>query len=84
MAPTRMAAWSSSWTTSPPRGLAGARADALVLVAAAVEGSSYVEVASAGDDTMVVDALTGMVDEQTPFRSHGHMLQLRIRLRHTG
>jgi hypothetical protein len=34
---------------------------------------------SGSEDALVVDAVTGLLDDQTPFRSHGHTIRFRVR-----
>jgi hypothetical protein len=62
------------------RGPARLRGDALALIARVAEGSTFIDVGDE-DGVLVVDAVTGMMDDQTRFRSHGHTLRLRIRAR---
>jgi hypothetical protein len=70
------------------RPLAAVRADAFALVGQVAETSSFVRVAetpshvgtmSSGQRAMVqVDVVTGLLDDETSFASHGHTLRLRI------
>jgi hypothetical protein len=58
---------------------AGLQADALRLVGLIIEGATFVELEERGfDDTVVIDIVTGMLDDQTPFKAHGHTLRLRV------
>ena len=50
------------------------------LLGLVIEGATYIEAAAwAADDVLVLDVVTGMLDDQTPFKSHGHTLRLRVR-----
>jgi hypothetical protein len=55
------------------------RADVLALIGTVVEGATYVEIPQErpGAD-LVVDVVTGVLDDQTTFQSHGHTLRLVI------
>ena len=58
---------------------AGLQADALRLVGLVIEGATFVEIEERGlDDTLVMDIVTGMLDDQTPFKAHGHTLRFRV------
>jgi hypothetical protein len=75
------------------RPVAELRADAFALVGQVAEISTFVRVAeppeaggllSTGARTdMEVDVVTGLLDDETPFASHGHTLRLRIARGHT-
>ena len=57
---------------------AGLQADVLHLVGLVIEGATFVEIEERGlDDTLVLDIVTGMLDDQTPFTAHGHTLRFR-------
>ena len=69
------------------RPMAALRADAFALVGQVAEISTWVRVAEpAGAGTLAtrgrvdieVEVVTGMLDDDTPFASHGHTLLLRI------
>ena len=70
------------------RPLAAVRADAFALVGQVAETSSFVRVAERLDETgrtadgrpavVQVDVVTGLLDDETSFASHGHTLRLRI------
>ena len=70
------------------RPLAAVRADAFALVGQIAETSSFVRVAempatngrtpSGSGPMVVVDVVTGLLDDETSFASHGHTLRLRI------
>jgi hypothetical protein len=72
----------------PDRPLAAVRADAFGLVGQIAETSSFVRVAempetngaarSGSRPTVIVDVVTGLLDDETSFASHGHTLRLRI------
>ena len=57
---------------------ANLRRDVLALVGEVVEGASYIEISDDPDGVIVVDVVTGQLDDQTPFRSHGHTLRFVI------
>jgi len=70
------------------RPLAAVRADAFALVGHVAETSSFIRVAemagtngtaaSSGPPVVLVDVVTGLLDDETSFASHGHTLRLRI------
>jgi hypothetical protein len=61
------------------RARAGLQADVLRLVGLVIEGATFVEIEERGlDDTLVIDVVTGMLDDQTPFKAHGHTLRFRV------
>ena len=67
------------------RSKARVRADAFALIGAIAEGSTFVRVEDADDGPNAVgpgvtevDVVTGLLDDDTPFASHGHTLRLRI------
>jgi hypothetical protein len=54
------------------------QADVLRLLGMVIEGATYLEVRPRGsDDTLIVDVVTGLLDDQTPFKTHGHTLTVR-------
>jgi hypothetical protein len=56
-------------------------ADVLRLIGLVIEGSTYVEIEQrrAGGE-VVIDVVTGMLDDQTPFKGHGHTIRFRARI----
>ena len=61
------------------RARAGRLADVLRLLGSVVEGATFVEIDDLRDDgALVVDVVTGMLDDQTPFKAHGHTLRFRV------
>jgi hypothetical protein len=55
------------------------QAEVLKLLGYVVEGSTYLEIEERDDDeTLVVDVVTGVLDDQSPFKAHGHTLRLRV------
>jgi hypothetical protein len=69
------------------RPMATLRADAFTLVGQVAESSTYVrvarppeavELANGARADIEVEVVTGMLDDETPFASHGHTLALRI------
>jgi hypothetical protein len=64
------------------------RADAFALIGRIAEASTFVRVADLGDGAatgdrarVVIDVVTGMLDDETAFASHGHTVRLRITAR---
>jgi hypothetical protein len=53
------------------------QADVMRLLGLMVEGATYLEVQRGTNDTLIVDVVTGLLDDQTPFKSHGHTLRVR-------
>jgi hypothetical protein len=63
------------------RGRAELTADLLRLIGVVIEGSTYIEFEERrADSEVVVDVLTGMLDDQTPFKGHGHTIRFRARI----
>jgi hypothetical protein len=60
-----------------PATLSQLRADAYALIGAIAEGATNIhqQVLASGVNYEVV---TGLLEEQTPFRSHGHLLRLHV------
>jgi hypothetical protein len=61
------------------------RADAFALLGQIAEATTFIRIedlddgAATGDQSIVeVDVVTGMLDDQTHFRTHGHTIRLRI------
>ncbi len=55
------------------------QADALRLLGLVIEGATFVAIEKRdADDTLVIDIVTGMLDDQTPFKAHGHTLRVRV------
>jgi hypothetical protein len=53
--------------------------DALRLVGLVIEGATFVEIEERdSDETLVMDIVTGMLDDQTPFKAHGHTLRFQV------
>ena len=53
--------------------------DVMRLLGLVIEGATYVEVGAwSSDDALAVDVVTGMLDDQTPFKGHGHTLRFRV------
>lgn len=51
----------------------------LALLGGVIEGASYIEISDKDrGGVVVVSVVTGSLDDQTPFRSHGHTLKLLI------
>ena len=68
------------------RGLA--KADAFALIGQVAEATTFVRIANiddgaaAGDPTVLeIDVVTGMLDDETAFLTHGHTIRLRIATR---
>ena len=63
------------------RARADLSADLLQLLGFVVEGSTYIEFEGrTSDDAVILDVVTGMLEDQTPFKGHGHTLRLRGRI----
>jgi hypothetical protein len=59
---------------------AALQSEVMRLLGLVIEGATYVEVeAWSSDDVLGVDVVTGMLDDQTPFKAHGHALRFRAR-----
>ena len=57
-------------------------ADTLRLLGLVVESATFLEIAeSVANDPITIDVVTGVLDDQTPFRAHGHTLRLRVATR---
>jgi len=53
------------------------QADVLRLLGMVIEGATYIEIKQRDtDDSLVVDVVTGLLDDQTPFKTHGHTLRV--------
>jgi hypothetical protein len=57
----------------------GARSAAFALIGSVAESASYVR-EGVEDDVATYDVVTGMLQPDTRFASHGHVLRLRVRL----
>jgi hypothetical protein len=54
--------------------------EVLRLVGLVIEGSTYIEFEERrSDDEVVVDLVTGMLEDRTPFKGHGHTIRFRAR-----
>jgi hypothetical protein len=54
--------------------------EVLRLVGLVIEGSTYIEFEERrSDDTVAVDVVTGMLEDRTAFKGHGHTIRLRVR-----
>jgi hypothetical protein len=72
--------------THPPvegdRGRATLQAEVLKLLGYIVESATYLEIEERHDDeTLIVDVVTGVMDDQSPFKAHGHTLRFRVMVR---
>ena len=67
---------SLDWSGAPPR-LGHLRADVFALLGAFAESATYVH-QRVDDDAVCYDIATGMLDEDMPFRPHGHLVQFRV------
>ena len=55
------------------------RSAVLWLIGQVAEGATFIEIGDdRGGQPLVVDVVTGMLDDQTPFRTHGHTLRFRV------
>ena len=64
--------------SSPAGRMVSLRRDVLALAGEVIEGASYIEINDDHAGGFTVDIVTGMLDDQTPFRSHGHTLRFVI------
>jgi|GEM_PF-1224636 len=53
------------------------RADVFALVGTIAEGATYVH-QQVTNDGMMYKVITGLLDDQTPFRGHGHLVRLLV------
>jgi hypothetical protein len=60
---------------------AGLQVEVLKLLGHVVESSTYLEIERQGEDVLVVDVVTGVLDDQSQFRAHGHTLRFRVTAR---
>ncbi len=59
---------------------AALQSEVMRLLGLVIEGATYIEVeAWSPDDVLAVDVVTGMLEDQTPFKGHGHTLRFRAR-----
>jgi hypothetical protein len=55
------------------------QADVLALLGLVVESATFIEIEErASDDPLVVDVVTGVLDDQSPFKAHGHTIRFRV------
>ena len=53
------------------------QADVLRLLGMVIEGATYIEIKHRDtDDSLLVDLVTGLLDDQTPFKTHGHTIRV--------
>jgi hypothetical protein len=64
------------WTHPEPR-LHRLRADAVALIGVVAEGATFIQQRFAGDG-IEYHVTTGLLDGDSPFKGHGHLLRLRI------
>jgi hypothetical protein len=67
---------SLDWSGNPAR-IGQVRADLFALLGSFAESATYVH-QRVEDDAIFFDVVTGMLDEDMPFRPHGHLVQFRI------
>jgi hypothetical protein len=60
---------------------AALQVEVLKLLGHVVESSTYLEIERQGDGVLVVDVVTGVLDDQSPFKAHGHTLRFRVAAR---
>lgn len=65
------------WSHPGPR-LGILRSEAFALVGSIAEGVTYVH-QHVSDDGVIFEVATGTLDGESPFRGHGHLLQLDVR-----
>ena len=64
------------WARPEPR-LNLLRADAFALIGTVAEGATFVE-QRMGEEQIEFHVATGMLDGDSPFKGHGHLLRLRV------
>jgi hypothetical protein len=64
------------WKGGPPR-IGRLRADAFGLIGSFAENDSHVR-QRRGDDRVVYDITTGILDGDSPFRGHGHLVRVMV------
>ena len=58
---------------------AALQAEVLGLLGLVVEAATFIEIEErAGDDRLVVDVVTLVLDHQSPFKAHGHTIRFRV------
>jgi hypothetical protein len=63
------------------RGRAVLQADVLRLLGLVIEGATFVVIEEHRDSgEVILDVVTGMLDDQTAFKGHGHTLRFRARM----
>ena len=61
---------------------AALQVDVLKLLGSVVEGATYIEIVGRPEeDVLVADVVTGVLDDQSPFKAHGHTLRIRVTTR---
>jgi hypothetical protein len=61
---------------------AALQAEVLKLLGYVIESSTYVEIEERHDEeALVVDVVTGVLDDQSPFKAHGHVVRFRVSIR---
>lgn len=62
------------------RARAALQGDVLRLLGLVAEPVTFIEIEERqGDDQLVVDVVTGVLDDQSPFKAHGHTIRFRAR-----
>lgn len=61
------------------RARAAVQADVLHLVGLIAESATFIEIEERlRDGRLVVDVVTGVLDDQSPFKAHGHTIRFRV------
>lgn len=64
------------------RGRAALQAEVLKLLGYVIESSTYVQIEERRDEeALVFDVVTGVLDDQSPFKAHGHVVRFRVSIR---
>ena len=64
---------------SDDRARAALRGDVLRLLGLVAESATFIEIDERqGDEQLVVDVVTGVLDDQSPFKAHGHTIRFRV------
>jgi hypothetical protein len=64
---------------SDDRSRGALKADVLRLLGLVIESATFIEIGERHiDDQFVVDVVTGVLDDQSPYKAHGHTIRFRV------
>ena len=64
---------------SDNRSRAALKVDVLHLLGQVIESATFIEIGEGHiDEEFVVDVVTGVLDDQSPFKAHGHTVRFRV------